>query len=390
MDLRREPFRLLFPVGALLGLLGVAPWVLFGSGVTRVWPGTFHSTVMTQSFLVAIVIGFLATMIPRRTSSQPMSYVELGLASLGVVLIPVAALLDAQRHGHGLLPQGAFFATLVLLLRFLFVRMRPRKAAPGSLPQGRPPLPSFVFLPTGLLTAAAGAILLVTSDGNGQSAHFLVGRALVEEGLLFGLVLALAPMLGGIIQHGRGPTEGSRRELHLYAVAALLFLLSFGLQAWSMRAGLLLRGAVAAAVMLGGAKILESPSLPGVHRQLFRFALACVPFGLLAAGARPALRVPLLHFSFVGGLSLLVFAVSFHVAFHHTGRESLADRPPWAVGATGALTILATLARVTAERFSQHYVEMLTLAASLWLAAALVWGAALLVMVVRPAPTSSP
>ena len=83
----------------------------------------------------------------------------------------------------------------------------------------------------------------------------------------------------------------------------------------------------------------------------------------------------------MGGLSLLVFAVSLHVVFLHTGREQVAGGRPWPVAVVGALTLGAVAARVCAERFSTHYFEALTVAASLWLGAALVWGLFLAKMV---------
>lgn len=95
--------------------------------------------------------------------------------------------------------------------------------------------------------------------------------------------------------------------------------------------------------------------------------------------------MPLLHLTFVSGLSLLVFAVSFHVVFLHTGREQLADRRPAPVVAVGVLTVAAALVRATAERFPGHYFEALALASSLWLLAALVWGVFLVTLIARPA-----
>src|ERR1022692_4014226 len=85
-QLRREPFRILFPLGALLAWVAVLPWVLFGTGFIRTWLGTYHALTMTQGFLVAIAFGFLGTMLPRRTGAAPLTTVEL--------LVPVAALVS--------------------------------------------------------------------------------------------------------------------------------------------------------------------------------------------------------------------------------------------------------------------------------------------------------
>jgi uncharacterized protein involved in response to NO len=204
--------------------------------------------------------------------------------------------------------------------------------------------------------------------------------------------MALAPMLTPLICHGAAPAElapaDAHRQRRWHLFAAALFLASFALQhGLSEQLGASLRGAVVAAQLIVAGKILQSPTVPGLHRRLYRVALWFVPLGELAAGARPAWRVPFLHLTFIGGFSLLVFAVSLHVVFLHTGREPKASgwsRPAFAVG---VLTIAAALARATAERFSLHYFEALAIASSLWLIAALVWGLFLGGMLLRRART---
>ena len=138
---------------------------------------------------------------------------------------------------------------------------------------------------------------------------------------------------------------------------------------------MLLRGTIVALEVAWASRPDRFPTVPGLHRRMFWLALLLVPVGELAAGARPALRIPLLHLTFVGGFSLLVFAVSFHVVFLHTGREALARARPWPVALVGTLVLLAAAARACAEHFSRHYFEALATASSLWLAGALIWGA---------------
>jgi hypothetical protein len=194
-------------------------------------------------------------------------------------------------------------------------------------------------------------------------------------------------VLTPIICHGAPladpPPDEARRLRALHLGLGALLLGSFAVQhGVSERAGLLLRGSVVAAeVTLAG--LLRAPSVPGLHRRLYRLALAFMPFGLLAAGARPAYRIPFLHLTFIGGFSLLVFAVSFHVVFLHTGRDALASRWPKPVATVGALTVAAALARASAERFPLHYFEALALASSLWLLGALVWGVFLVGLIAR-------
>jgi uncharacterized protein involved in response to NO len=367
MKLLREPFRILFPLGAMLAWIAVLPWVLFGTGVIRAWLGPYHALTMTQGFLVAIAFGFLGTMLPRRTGAAPLTALELGVAVLALVAVPICLFLDSLAGA-----QVAYLVVLATLVQFALRRLRRA---------GRPPHPSFVFLPLGIVGGMAGSVLILA----GQVAP---GRALVEEGLLLSLVLAMSPMLTSIITQGRplaDPPDGTyRRQRALHLAAAALLFASFAVQfaLWE-RGGLLLRGAVVAAEVLFASRVWEAPSVPGLHRRLYRLALVMVPVGELMAAARPAFRIPSLHLTFVGGFSLLVFAVSFHVVFLHTGREELAARRPWPVLVVGGLVLVAACARACAEHFSQHYFEALAIASSLWLLGALVWGAYLFGLIIR-------
>jgi uncharacterized protein involved in response to NO len=360
--LRRDPFRILFPLAIVLAWLAVLPWVLFGTGVIRAWLGVYHALTMTQGFLVAAAVGFLGTMLPRRTGGPPMSSAELVIAVVGLCVMPVALIAS-----NVTLAEAACLIVLADLVQFAFRRLR-RAARPMPAP--------FVFLPIGLACGIAGAVLVGAGALGAPLRVLVLGRSFAQEGLMLALVLAVAPMLASIIGHDRGQLAPSRRrEQRLHLAAGALFLASFAVQHMaSERAGLLMRGVVVAAELIVASQLWRWPSAPGLHRRLFWLALACVPLGLLAAGVQPNYRIAWMHLTFVSGFSLLVFAVTFHVTFMHTGREALAKLRPWPVAVVGALVLLATLARASAERLAGHYFEALAVASSLWLLGAVIWG----------------
>lgn len=375
---RREPFRLFFPLGALLAWSGVLPWVLFGTGAISTWPGAYHALTMTESFLPAIAVGFLGTMIPRRAEAAPMSAMELGLATVGLVAVPMA-----MAAGAWLPAQIAYAAVLATMAQFAIRRLRRAR---------RPPPPSFVFIPVGLLLGLVGAGLIAAFSLGAPAELLGAGRSLVQEGVLVSLVLALAPMLTPIVCHGTiaPAAQGDSPPRHtrpLHLLASLAFAASFAIEhAVSPRAGLLLRGAVVTTELLLAARLRVPPSVPGLHRRVYRLALALVPVGLLTAGAWPAWRLPLLHLTFVGGLSLLVFAVSVHVALLHTGHDRLASRRPWPVAAVALLTLLAMATRASAERLPDGYVTALALAAATWLMGVAIWAVFVLRLLLRRGP----
>ncbi|HEX8952518.1 MAG TPA: NnrS family protein, partial [Polyangia bacterium] len=148
--LRREPFRLLFPLGALLALLGVLPWLLFGAGLSRLYLGVYHAFTMTQAFLVAVAAGFLGTMLPRRTGAAPLSPWELALLVGGLAAIPAALFFDRVA-----LAELAYLVALGTLAGFALRRLgRSKQAIP----------PSFVLIPFALVAGVAGALLLIAAS----------------------------------------------------------------------------------------------------------------------------------------------------------------------------------------------------------------------------------
>ena len=69
----KEPFRLCFLIGLGIAAAGLFPWPLVQLGWIRGWPGPLHAMTMMQGFLVAFAVGFLGTMLPRRTGAPPLS-----------------------------------------------------------------------------------------------------------------------------------------------------------------------------------------------------------------------------------------------------------------------------------------------------------------------------
>ncbi len=369
-DVRREPFRFLFPLGALLALVGVLPWLLFGAGLSRLYLGVFHAFTMTQAFLLAIAAGFLGTMIPRRTGAAPLSALELFALCASLAAIPAALIADGVA-----VAEVAYLAAIGTLAQFALRRLR---RASRSAP------PSFVLIPFAIAAGAVGASLLLAAAFGAPAWTIVIGRGLVEQSVLVPLVMALAPMLTPIILDGEAAPDTTPRWPHL-AVGAL-FAVSFASELAWPRSAQLLRGALAALVLFFIADVARSPRVPGLHRRVYQLAMAMVPVGLLAAAARPAYRVPMLHLTFVGGLSLLVFAVGAHVTFLHTGHDALARRRPWPIAVVALLTVAATIVRASAERAASHYVQMLGLAAMLWLTAAAMWALYLGPMMLRRSP----
>src|SRR5438067_5750236 len=97
---RREPYLLLFPLGALLAWAGVLPWLLFALGATPLYVpmleaigyrAAFHPIAQVEGFLTCFAVGFLFTFVPRRTGTAPPAAWQMILA----LAAPVAAVVFA-------------------------------------------------------------------------------------------------------------------------------------------------------------------------------------------------------------------------------------------------------------------------------------------------------
>ena len=65
-----DPYRIFFPLGIILGAIGVSIWPLYYYGVTEGYSGRAHAFTQTDGFLYAFIVGFLLTAIPRFTGTR--------------------------------------------------------------------------------------------------------------------------------------------------------------------------------------------------------------------------------------------------------------------------------------------------------------------------------
>jgi NnrS protein len=66
----REPFRIFFPAGALLGVVGVSLWVQYYLGAAVSYPKVAHARLMIEGLMACFIFEFLGTA-GRRLKSAP-------------------------------------------------------------------------------------------------------------------------------------------------------------------------------------------------------------------------------------------------------------------------------------------------------------------------------
>ncbi len=399
--LRETPFRVFFPVAALLALQGVAPWLAHWItidapalaewlGLQTPYRGPEHALVQLQGFLPCLAAGFLFTMLPRRTRTAAPGPVPLGLALLGFVVAAQAGLAD-----YWLLAHGAYAVALLGLGSYMLATL--------WRPEGRRPPDAFVLLPFAVGEGLLGAgLLAASSSGLAGRKAMQLGRLLVEEGVFLALLLGLGAFLVPLLTGRDTPadstsTSGSRLRRIGYAAVGLGIVLSFLVQvageaivspAMGYRLGYGLRAAIALWVGLRVLGLHHRPAKPGSARRFAWIAFWLLPISLAMAALFPSpkLHVGFLHVLLVGSFSLSALAVATHITFGHCGRHDLRDGKSWMMRIVGSLVLLAAFTRVSADFLPETYVAHLGSAGALWLIALIVWLAALTPLWLRGAP----
>lgn len=366
---RREPYRLLFPLGFALSWAGVLHWLLHGLGAVADYRPVFHATAQIQGFLMCFAVGFLFTAIPRRTVTPPPSAVEMAVA-LGAPVITVVA----AWYERWLVSQVAWLVLALSVIAFALRRLR-------SAAAGRRPPNSFLWVPLALTMGLVGSALVGAQAFLGQAGYWIhdLGRLLLLQGMFLGLVLGVGGMVLPLITCGDAPPDsgelqGDRRRRLGHALAGLALLSSFWVEnSGHARAGAALRFAAVTAVLLCSARIWRLPRVPGAHRRLVWIAAWMLPLGYLLLALYPQHRAAGLHVVFIGGFALLTFSVALHVTLAHGGHLDLVKSSPWPVPAFGGLMLVALILRALVDLDAGRFYLWLGAAAASFLAATILW-----------------
>jgi uncharacterized protein involved in response to NO len=373
---RREPYLLLFPLGAVLAWAGVLPWLLFSLGATSLYRpmfeaigyrAAFHPVAQVEGFLTCFAVGFLFTFVPRRTGTAPPAPWQMAVALGAPVVSVVCAWFE-----RWLLAQISWLVLIAVLVGFVAARARSG---------GRRIPASFVWVLAGLLMGAAGAVLAGIGAALENPAFWLhlVGRGLLLQGLFTGLVLGIGGLLLPAITRGVDPTAERPPRPWAYAVHAILaagFAATFFLEHLaSVRAAYALRAAIALAVVIGSLEALQPPTVPGFHRRVARWSVWMLPAGFLWVAVAPEYRRAGLHLVFLGCFTALVLAVSTQVGLSHGSRSERLRGSPWQLVASCALLVAALVGRVLLEVDPRHFHLWLGASAGAFLTATVPWAA---------------
>lgn len=355
-----EPYRVLFPLGALFAVAGVAPWIV-AALAPGPWPGLLHAGLMIQGFELCFVTGFLLTAMPAFTHGEKCRPWELAVATAGA-----AAFGALQALGLAAAAGAAYALTLLFALVTLARRVRLGGAAPPE---------EFLLVGLGvLLGVAGGALQALAAAGVLAEPAPRFGLRLVSRGMMPALVLGLGGLLVPTFAMMKDPLAivgvaraGQRlpRRAFVLAIGALLV----GALVLEARdapgAGAWTRAAAGLASTMLAWKLWRPPGRNVTLSWALWAAGWCVALGLLAAAALPAYEITAWHVVFVGGYGLLTLAIATRVVVSHGGHE-MREEGLVLGSAVVAAVILALLLRVAGNGASPEALSFGALAAGAW------------------------
>lgn len=383
---RREPYTVFFPLGILLSWAGVGRWlvlVLTGRFEDYLAVFIFHGMTQIQGFLLCFAIGFLFTMVPRRSGTAPPNVAEM-LLGIAAPVFTVAAAWNKQWA----LSQVGWLVACVLLVVFVVRRF-------ASSTGTRKPPTSFVWIPVALLTGFLGSLLTGVRGTLGPDWMWLhdLGQTLVLQGVFLALVMGVGGLALPLMTRGEAPPDGFEQHdvlsVMLHLVGAVALVLSFVVQIlWSLSGGCAMRAAVLAAGLVLGPKLWKLPTVPGWNRRLIWASAWMLPLGYVVAAIWPQYYQAGIHIVFVGGLATLTLAVSTHVILGHGDRDDLINGRPWQVGAIGMLMAAALFSRIAMAVDLAHRNSWMATAALFFLAATAIWMVLLVPVLVQRRSTA--
>jgi len=174
-----NPYKPLFALGIVSGVLGVIMWPLFNHQIIGFYPKQAHSQIMFFGFFWSFVAGFLMTAIPRMTGTD---FASLAAVLVSIMLVCAQVILNYTDY----YPYSGFIALIQFgfLLNFILPRFLQKKKIPFD---------GFLFFPAAFGMSILGVLLYYFY----KDSRFLVlfsGEAFLTN-LIVGLGSRLIPAL---------------------------------------------------------------------------------------------------------------------------------------------------------------------------------------------------
>lgn len=361
----REPYRLFFPLGIFMAIIGTSHWLFYALGFMEHYSGFFHSSVQTLTYMNCFIIGFLLTAMPRFSGSPQATPSE--VCFFVFFMLGILIFLGLKQW---VIAEGLYIVWLLGLVRFAVSRVKKKTAdaSAGNAPQ------EMIWIPLGVVIGIFGTILLIL----GQLKVFspwaiLVGKPMMEQGFLLSVVLGiggfLVPRLMGTYQPVQDP---QRVRGHLIA-GGLLFL-SFWIEGLGQDVlGYGLRAAVITAELTWARAWPLWPRSSDLYVRLVYCSVWMIVIGFWLSAFFPAYRIAALHIAYIGGFSLLTFAIGTMVVLSHAGEGEKLHGPLWILWIVVLGIAMALFKRAAVVFAPDAYFRFLGMSATFWLIAGGSW-----------------
>jgi uncharacterized protein involved in response to NO len=373
MRIERDPFRLFFPFGAILAIVGVFPWALqlFGSPS---YPVEFHRAIMMNGFMLSFVCGFLMTAIPRFTSADFAKLYEILWIAGAILAGAICEIVGLQAWHH-------LFSTLALvgLIVFAFQRFRKRKSNPPF---------TFIFVGVGLaLWTLSNFLIFWSMEFVGlRPASLSIWGEVFSHGALMSIVLGVGGrLIPGVLGWQEIVTTQREKYERTDAFSAVvppsiwimvgLFLSSyFFADLFDRWICLALRAFVIWFFAFRYWRIHRPPKEKSFFTWSVWVSGWCFAVGAALNVVWPNSYVHSLHTILVGGFSLLTVLIATRVTLAHGCEGRGPEKTSKMIPIFTALIILAMLTRVTAILWPRIYLDHLSYASLTWIMGFMLWG----------------
>lgn len=372
-----EPFRLMFPIGLSLGIIGVLLWPAFAIGIWSTYPAEAHARIMIQGFLSAFAFGFLGTAIPRMLDIQRLGMKPVLLLGIGL-LFPAAFHLSGL-HGTG---DAAFLVLLSTFLYMLLSRARKRQDIPP---------PGFILVGMGMICALSGTLLLWIDrlgDGNLPSWLFVFARSMAWQAYLLlpvlGIGAFLLPRFFGLPSKQAFPElmipNAEWRRRAMFAGACGIFIvLGFLFNALGCSSiGHFIPALAISLYLYREVPLHQAKDSSGSLALGLRIALLSLPTGYALLAMFPQWQLALLHVVFITGLSLVTFIVASRVLLGHSGQSIRFKSLIPSVAGMTVLLLAALIIRIGADFSGSLRFTLYGISATVWIIGAAIWAAEIL------------
>ncbi len=378
-----EPFRLLFPLGTLLGVIGIALWPLFVWRLFPAYPGFMHARIMIEGFVATFIVGFLGTALPRLLDTPRFTLRESLLFAALFPCVVALHLIGLQLAGDGI-----FLVVLVFFGGALLRRIRVRRDNPP---------PAFILVGCGMVSGLLGVSLQILGQMPGLTTSawvYSLGRILLYQGFVLLPVLSVGAFL--LPRFFNLPNRQSlpeslqfsrewKRRAAFAALCTLLIVTSFVLEATGiLRPAYALRAAAILLYFYRELPVHKTQSTPGSLALGLKIALASLPLGYGLMATFPNHALTFLHVVFITGFSLLIFVVASRVIYGHSGQSEKFQVSLWPIILLSTTLPLAMFTRVSADWLPDLRFNHYAYAALVWILGVSLWAITILPAIRKP------